>query len=45
MVIRDFHISVNQCAGPVSIRQYTYLYAKSAEVDDSGAVFGDPTWL
>ncbi|MEV6773127.1 MspA family porin [Nocardia sp. NPDC051030] len=45
IVIRDFHIVVNQCTGPVTIRQYTYLYAKSAEVDDSGAVFGDPTWL
>ncbi|MET9491478.1 MspA family porin [Nocardia sp. NPDC006630] len=45
IIIRDFHIAVNQCTGPVAIRQYTYLYAKSAEVDDSGAVFGDPTWL
>ncbi|MFC9999223.1 MspA family porin [Nocardia sp. NPDC127526] len=44
-IIRDFHIVVNQCTGPVTIRQYVYLYAKSAEVDDSGAVFGDPTWL
>ncbi|MVU82084.1 hypothetical protein GPX89_33205 [Nocardia sp. ET3-3] len=45
VIVRDFHIAVNQCAGPVSIRQYTYVYAKSAETDDSGAVFGDPTWL
>ncbi|MGW4356275.1 MspA family porin [Nocardia sp. NPDC004582] len=45
IVVRDFHIVVNQCAGPVSIRQYTYAYAKSPETDDSGAVFGDPTWL
>ncbi|AYF75629.1 hypothetical protein D7D52_19230 [Nocardia yunnanensis] len=45
IIVRDFHIAVNQCAGPVSIRQYTYVYAKSAETDDSGAVFGDPTWL
>ncbi|MGV9415091.1 MspA family porin [Nocardia sp. NPDC003693] len=45
IMIRDFHIVVNACTGPVTIRQYTYLYAKSAEVDDSGAVFGDPTWL
>ncbi|WP_067545839.1 MspA family porin [Nocardia crassostreae] len=44
-VIRDFHIVVNQCTGPVTIRQYAYLYAKSAEIDDSGAVFGHPTWL
>lgn len=45
IMVRDFHIVVNSCTGPVSIRQYTYLYTKSAEVDDSGAVFGDPTWL
>ncbi|MBB5917909.1 hypothetical protein BJY24_006821 [Nocardia transvalensis] len=44
-VVRDFHIIVNACSGPVAIRQFTYLYAKSAEVDDSGAVFGDSTWL
>ncbi|WP_239004113.1 MspA family porin [Nocardia panacis] len=43
--VRDFHIVVNSCSGPVSIREYTYADVKSAEVDDSGAVFGDPTWL
>ncbi|WP_280267624.1 MspA family porin [Nocardia wallacei] len=45
IVTRDFHIVVNACSGPVTIRQFTYLYAKSAEVDDSGAVFGESTWL
>ncbi|MFI5781498.1 MspA family porin [Nocardia sp. NPDC051570] len=45
IVIRDFHLTVNQCSGPVTIRQYAYVYARSADVDDSGAVFGDPTWL
>ncbi|MQY25468.1 hypothetical protein NRB56_10250 [Nocardia sp. RB56] len=44
-IIRDFHIIVNACEGPVTIRQYAYVYAKSAEVDDSGAIFGDPAWL
>ncbi len=44
-IIRDFHIIVNSCEGPVTIREYAYVYAKSAEVDDSGAIFGDPTWL
>ncbi|WP_245746149.1 MspA family porin [Nocardia altamirensis] len=43
--VRDFHIKVNSCTGPVMIRQYAYVDAKSPEVDDSGAVFGDPTWL
>lgn len=38
IVVRDFHIAVNQCAGPVSIQLYAYMYAKSPETDDSGAV-------
>ncbi|WP_433663524.1 MspA family porin [Nocardia sp. CA-128927] len=42
---RDFHIKVNSCTGPVTLRQYAYVDYKSPEVDDSGAVFGDPTWL
>lgn len=42
IVTRDFNIKVNNCLGPVSIRQFTYVYAKSPEIDDSGAVFGDP---
>ncbi|WP_240771754.1 MspA family porin [Nocardia sp. CS682] len=42
---RDFHIKVNSCTGPVTIRQYAYVEYKSPEVDDSGAVFGEPTWL
>ncbi|MBF6330111.1 MspA family porin [Nocardia transvalensis] len=45
IVMRDFHLTVNQCTGPVTLRQFAYVYAKSADVDDSGAVFGDPTWL
>ncbi|WP_406237939.1 MspA family porin [Nocardia sp. NBC_01009] len=44
-VIRDFHLKINTCTGPVSIRQFTYVIATSPEVDDMGAVFGDPTWL
>ncbi|MGY4102177.1 MspA family porin [Nocardia sp. R16R-3T] len=44
-VVRDFHIKVNTCTGPVTLRQFAYVYASSPEVDDSGAVFGDPTWL
>ncbi|MFI6216157.1 MspA family porin [Nocardia brasiliensis] len=43
--VRDFHIRVNSCTGPVTLRQYAYVDSKSPEVDDSGAVFGDPTWL
>ncbi|MET7770249.1 MspA family porin [Nocardia sp. NPDC005366] len=45
IVTRDYHIKVDDCLGPVTIRQFTYLYARSPEVDDSGAVFGDPTSL
>ncbi|MEV4128572.1 MspA family porin [Nocardia sp. NPDC049707] len=45
IVVRDFHIKVDTCTGPVTLRQFAYVYATSPEVDDSGAVFGDPTWL
>gem|GEM_PF-5410775 len=45
VITRDFHLVVNGCTGPLSIRQYTTLQLKSPLVDDSGAVFGDPTWL
>ncbi|WP_185757086.1 MspA family porin [Nocardia bhagyanarayanae] len=45
IITRDYHIAVNNCAGPVTIRQFTYVYARSPEVDDSGAVFGDPISL
>ncbi|WP_405177700.1 MspA family porin [Nocardia sp. NBC_01377] len=45
IITRDFHIKVDNCAGPVTIRQYTYLEARTPEVDDSGAVFGEPTRL
>ncbi|WP_216916833.1 MspA family porin [Nocardia noduli] len=43
--IRDYHIRVNSCTGPVTLRQFTYVNVASEEADDSGAVFGDPTWL
>lgn len=45
LITRDFHIRVNACTGPVTLRQYTYVQVNSPEVDDSGAVFGDPTWF
>ncbi|GGN79255.1 hypothetical protein GCM10011610_27500 [Nocardia rhizosphaerihabitans] len=45
IVTRDFHIKVDNCAGPATIRQYTYVQTRTPEVDDSGAVFGDPTTL
>lgn len=43
--VRDFHLTVNSCVGPVNIRQYTYVIFESTKADDSGAVFGDPIWL
>ncbi|MGN2640303.1 MspA family porin [Nocardia takedensis] len=43
--VRDYHIRVNSCTGPVTLRQYTYVYLESEDTDDSGAVFGDSTWL
>ncbi|MBH0777329.1 MspA family porin [Nocardia bovistercoris] len=45
IITRDFHIKVDSCAGPVTIRQYTYVEARTPDVDDSGAVFGEPTRL
>ncbi|NNH72112.1 MspA family porin [Nocardia uniformis] len=45
VITRDFHVVVNGCTGPVTLRQYTNLLVKSPLVDDSGSVFGDPTWL
>lgn len=45
IVTRDFHIKVDNCAGPATIRQYTYVQTRTPEVDDSGAVFGEPTTL
>ncbi|MFF2392141.1 MspA family porin [Nocardia sp. NPDC058114] len=45
IVTRDFHIKVDNCIGPATIRQYTYVLTKTPEVDDSGAVFGEPTTL
>ncbi|WP_084484300.1 MspA family porin [Nocardia anaemiae] len=44
-VVRDFHIKVDTCTAPVTLRQYTYVTATSPETDDMGAVFGDPIWL
>ncbi|MBF6171643.1 MspA family porin [Nocardia blacklockiae] len=39
---RNAHVHVDGCLGPASIRSYTIIAAKSAEVDDSVAVYGDP---
>ncbi|WP_228539803.1 MspA family porin [Nocardia sp. XZ_19_385] len=43
--VRDFHIVVNSCTGPVTLRQFTYVLLESEDTDDSGAVFGEPTWM
>ncbi|WP_165914838.1 MspA family porin [Nocardia alba] len=45
IVTRDFHIKVDNCVGPATIRQYTYVLTRTPEVDDSGAVFGEPAVL
>jgi hypothetical protein len=45
IVTRDFHVVINGCTGPVAVRQFTMLQVKTPQVDDSGVVFGDPTWL
>jgi hypothetical protein len=42
---RNAHIHIDGCTGPASIRSYTIMAAKSAEADDSVAVYGAPIAL
>lgn len=45
MQIDDFHITVNACAGPATLRQYTVLVSKTTGRLASAVVYGDSTWL
>lgn len=45
LVSRDFHVSVHQCGGPLTIRSYTILEVDSPEVSGREAVYGDPIFL
>lgn len=38
---RDFHLTVQGCGGPLSIRPYTRIEVESPEVNGNGAVYGD----
>ncbi|MBH0777502.1 MspA family porin [Nocardia bovistercoris] len=38
---RDFHLKVEGCGGPLSIRPYTRIEVESPEVNGNGAVYGD----
>ncbi|MGW4771540.1 MspA family porin [Nocardia sp. NPDC004278] len=42
---RNAHVKIDGCVGPASIRSYTIIAAKSAQADDSLAVYGDPVPL
>ncbi|MCP2295521.1 MspA protein [Nocardia amikacinitolerans] len=44
-VSRDFHVSVQDCGGPLTIRSYTIVEAQSPEVSGREAVYGDPIFL
>lgn len=44
-VSRDFHVSVQDCGGPLTIRSYTIVEAESPEVSGREAVYGDPIFL
>ncbi|MFI6776076.1 MspA family porin [Nocardia sp. NPDC050412] len=41
-ISRDFHLVLNGCIGPASIRAYNTVVVESPQVSDGGAVFGDP---
>ncbi|TLF82340.1 MspA family porin [Nocardia cyriacigeorgica] len=45
LVSRDFHLLVQGCGGPLTIRAYTKITADSPAVTGNGAVFGDPIVL
>ncbi|WP_063008296.1 MspA family porin [Nocardia kruczakiae] len=45
LVSRDFHLMVQGCGGPLTIRAYSKIEVSAAEVDGNGAVFADPTVL
>ncbi|PSR67284.1 hypothetical protein C8258_16905 [Nocardia sp. MDA0666] len=45
LVSRDFHLMVQGCGGPLTIRAYSRIEVSAAEVDGNGAVFADPTVL
>lgn len=42
---RDVHVKLDGCAAQAAIRSYTIIAVKSAEADDSVAVYGDPVPL
>jgi hypothetical protein len=45
IVSHDFHLSVKNCGGPLTIRPYSMITASSPDTDATGAVFGDPAVL
>ncbi|WP_225731301.1 MULTISPECIES: MspA family porin [unclassified Nocardia] len=45
IISKDFHIRVEDCAGPLTIQAYTTITAESPAVTGMGAVVGDPTVL
>ncbi|MGV9612390.1 MspA family porin [Nocardia xishanensis] len=45
LISRDFHVAVQDCGGPLTIRSYTIVEARSSEVSGREAVYGDPIFL
>ncbi|MBB5914721.1 hypothetical protein BJY24_003588 [Nocardia transvalensis] len=45
LVSRDFHVMVQGCGGPLTVRAYSIIEVSSPAVDGNGAVFGDPIVL
>ncbi|WP_169813194.1 MspA family porin [Nocardia jejuensis] len=45
LVNQDFHLMVNGCGGPLTLRPYTLITAKADGDGGTGAVYGDPITL
>ncbi|MFE7796181.1 MspA family porin [Nocardia sp. NPDC057440] len=45
LISRDFHLLVQNCGGPLTIRSYTIIEAQSPEADGRDAIYGDPIFL
>lgn len=45
VIDRDFYVQVSGCAGPLLIRPYAKVQAKTQDIDASGSVLGDSIML
>ncbi|MFI9506454.1 MspA family porin [Nocardia sp. NPDC052566] len=45
LVSKDFHLLAKDCGGPLTIRSYVSIEARSPEVTGTDVVYGDPIFL